>query len=52
MEYSLYFVVLVLLLLGGWCVPPKWTEKVLNEIKTKYSVERIIKNEKVLLKNI
>lgn len=44
-QYALFVIVLIFMLIGGWCVPPKWMEKVLNEIKAKYSVERILEND-------
>jgi len=28
-------------MMGTWCVPPKWTEKVIQELKAKYIVEKI-----------
>ena len=27
--------------MGTWCIPPKWTEKIIKELKEKYKVEKI-----------
>jgi hypothetical protein len=40
-QYVIFFLVLTLVLLGTWCVPPKWTEKVVEELKAKYLVEKL-----------
>jgi len=40
-QYMIFFLVLTLVLMGTWCVPPKWTEKVLQELKAKYLVEKL-----------
>jgi len=37
----IFFLVLILVLIGTWCVPPKWTEKVIQELKEKYLVEKL-----------
>ena len=44
--YSYFTVLLILMLLGAWCLPPKWFENVLEEIRAKYTVEEIIEEEK------
>jgi len=31
----------MLVLLGTWCIPPKWTEKMIGELKAKYLTEKI-----------
>jgi len=45
-QYIVFSIVLIFVLLGGWCVPPKWMEKVADEIKTKYTVEKIVEDDK------
>lgn len=40
-QYVIFSLVLTLVLMGTWCVPPKLTEKVIQELKAKYLVERI-----------
>lgn len=40
-QYVIFFLVLTLVLMGTWCVPPKWTEKVIQELKAKYLVEKL-----------
>lgn len=40
-QYIVFFLVLSLVLMGTWCVPPKWTEKVIQDLKAKYIVEKI-----------
>lgn len=37
----IFLLVLALVLLGTWRVPPKWTEKVIQELKEKYLVEKL-----------
>lgn len=46
LQYIVFSILLIFMLAGGWCVPPKWMEKVLNEIKSKYTVEKIIEDDK------
>ena len=36
-----FLLLLFIVLMGTWCVPPKWTEKVVQELKAKYIVEKI-----------
>jgi hypothetical protein len=31
--------------MGTWCVPPKWTEKVVQELKAKYLIEMMIEKD-------
>jgi len=40
-----FFLLLSLVLMGTWCIPPKWTEKVIQELKAKYIVEKIEKKD-------
>ena len=40
-QYIVFPLLLSLVLMGTWCVPPKWTEKVIQELKAKYIVEQI-----------
>jgi hypothetical protein len=40
-QYSIFFLLLFIVLIGTWCVPPKWTEKVVQELKAKYIVEKL-----------
>jgi len=40
-QHTVFFLLLSLVLMGTWCVPPKWTEKVINELKAKYIIEKI-----------
>ena len=46
-QYIVFSILLVFMLLGGWCVPPKWMEKVIAELKSKYTVEKIIEKDKI-----
>jgi hypothetical protein len=43
--WSYFTLLLILMLLGAWCLPPKWFENILNEIKAKYTVEKIIEED-------
>ena len=40
-QYIVFAVLLIFILLGTWCVQPKWTEKVIQELKAKYLVEKL-----------
>jgi hypothetical protein len=40
-QYSIFFLLLFIVLMGTWCIPPKWTEKVAQELKAKYIVEKV-----------
>jgi len=40
-----FFIVLSLVLMGTWCVPPKWTEKVVQELKAKYLIEMMVEKD-------
>jgi hypothetical protein len=40
-QYAVFFLVLSLVLMGTWCVPPKWTEKIVQELKEKYLIEKL-----------
>ncbi len=40
-QYIIFILLLSMVLMGTWCVPPKWTEKVIRELKAKYIVEQI-----------
>lgn len=40
-QYIVFLLLLLLVLMGTWCVPPKWTEKVIQDLKAKYIVEKI-----------
>jgi hypothetical protein len=44
-QYFVFFLTLSLLLMGTWCVPPKWTEKVVQELKAKYLIEMMIEKD-------
>jgi sensor histidine kinase regulating citrate/malate metabolism len=37
----IFLLLLFIVLMGTWCVPPKWTEKVVQELKAKYIVEKL-----------
>jgi hypothetical protein len=40
-QHIIFFLILFIVLMGTWCVPPKWTEKVVQELKAKYIVEKL-----------
>ena len=44
-QYVVFFLMLSLVLMGTWCVPPKWTEKVVEELKAKYLIEMMIEKD-------
>ena len=44
-QYAAFSILLVFVLLGSWCLPPKWIEKVILEIKSKYTVENVIEDD-------
>jgi len=44
-QYAVFFFMLSLVLMGTWCVPPKWTEKVVHELKAKYLIEMMIEKD-------
>ncbi len=37
----IFLLLLFIVLMGTWCVPPKWTERVVQELKAKYIVEKV-----------
>jgi hypothetical protein len=41
-QYISFSVLLVFILMGSWCLPPKWMEKVIQELKSNYTVENVI----------
>ncbi|MBT8387338.1 MAG: hypothetical protein KJO12_07985 [Ignavibacteria bacterium] len=45
LQYIVFSILLIFMLLGGWCVPPKWMEKVISELKAKYTVEKILEDD-------
>lgn len=45
LQYIVFSILLIFMLVGGWCVPPKWMEKVMSELNAKYTVEKIIEND-------
>ena len=45
LQYIVFSILLIFILLGGWCVPPKWMENVMSELKAKYTVEKIVEDE-------
>lgn len=44
LQYILFSILLIFMLLGGWCMPPKWMEKVISELKAKYTIEKIVED--------
>ena len=46
LRYFVFSMLLIFIFLGGWCLPPKWMEKVISEMKSKYTVEKIIDADK------
>jgi hypothetical protein len=44
LQYISFSIVLVFILMGSWCLPPKWIEKVIQDLKTKYTVENVIED--------
>ncbi len=45
LQYIVFSILLIFMLLGGWCMPPKWMEKVISELKAKYTVEKIVEDD-------
>jgi hypothetical protein len=45
LQYIRFSIVLVYVLMGSWCVPPKWIEKVIQDLKSKYIVENVIEDD-------
>jgi hypothetical protein len=45
LQYTVFSILLIFMLVGGWCVPPKWMEKVMSELNAKYTVEKIIEDD-------
>ena len=45
-QYIVCSILLIFILLGGWCLPPKWMGKVIDEMKSKYTVEKIVEDDK------
>ena len=45
LQYIVFSILLIFMLLGGWCVPPKWMENVMSEFKAKYTVEKIVEDD-------
>jgi len=41
-----FSILLVFILMGSWCLPPKWIENVIQELKSKYTVENVLEDEK------
>jgi hypothetical protein len=44
-SYISFLIVLVFILAGSWCIPPKWNEKVIQELKSKYTVKNVIEDD-------
>jgi hypothetical protein len=44
-QYISFSILLVFILAGSWCLPPKWIEKVIQDLKTKYTVENLIEDD-------
>ena len=45
LQYIRFSIVLVFVFMGSWCVPPKWIEKVIQDLKSKYIVENVIEDD-------
>ena len=45
-QYIVFSILLTFIFLSGWCVPPKWMEKVIGEMKSKYTVEKIVEDDR------
>ncbi|MFC2119798.1 hypothetical protein ACFLQ4_01870 [Bacteroidota bacterium] len=45
LQYTSFSILLVFILMGSWCIPPKWIEKVIRELKSKYTVENVIEDD-------
>ena len=45
LQYISFSIVLVFILMGSWCLPPKWIEKVIQDLKSKYTVENVIEDD-------
>ena len=45
LQYIRFSIVLVFVLMGSWCVPPKWIKKVIQDLKSKYIVENVIEDD-------
>jgi len=46
LRFIVFSILLIFIFLGGWCLPPKWMEKVISEMKSKYTVEKILEADK------
>jgi len=44
-QYTAFLILLIFVLMGSWCLPPKWIEKVIQELKSKYTVENVIEDD-------
>ena len=44
-QYISFSILLVFIFMGSWCLPPKWIEKVIQELKSKYTVENVLEDE-------
>jgi hypothetical protein len=44
--YSTVTIFCIVILVGGWCVPPKLLEKVIRGMKVKFSTEEILKYDR------
>jgi uncharacterized ion transporter superfamily protein YfcC len=42
--YILFFFLMIFILLGTWCIPPKWFEKVANALKAKFNIELVLED--------
>jgi thiol-disulfide isomerase/thioredoxin len=45
-QYISFSILLVFIFMGSWCLPPKWIENVIQELKSKYTVENVLEDEK------
>ena len=41
-----FSILLVFILMGSWCLPPMWIENVIQELKSKFTVENVKEDEK------
>jgi hypothetical protein len=44
-QYISFSFLLVFIFMGSWCLSPKWIENVIQELKSKYTVENVIEDD-------
>lgn len=45
-QFAMLLLLCIVVLLGGWCVPPKMVERVIEGMKAKFNTEFVLRDER------